>query len=85
MSTIHWDLGHNSQKQNIKELKNSADIIECHLNVREKGMSLAQPQPNPRIQGGINEVKNTQVEHAKSVTILRNGKIVNNSNKGFTP
>jgi hypothetical protein len=63
--------------QNIQELKNSVDRIEFQLNVREKGMFPAQPQPNPRTHGGVNEVRNTQVEHTKSVTILRSGKIVN--------
>jgi hypothetical protein len=63
--------------QNIQELKNSVDRIEPQLNVREKGMFLAQPQTNPRTQGGVNEVKNIQVEHAKSVTVLKSGKIVN--------
>jgi hypothetical protein len=51
--------------------------IESQLNVRENGMFLVQPQPNPRIHGGVNEVKNIQVEHAKLVTILKSGKIVN--------
>jgi hypothetical protein len=63
--------------QNIQELKNSVDRIESQLNVREKGMFLSQPQTNPRTQGGVNEVKNIQVEHAKSVTVLKSGKIVN--------
>jgi hypothetical protein len=63
--------------QNIQDLKNSVNRIESHLNAREKGMFPAQPQPNPRIQGGANEIRNNQVEHAKSVTVLRSGKIVN--------
>jgi len=58
-------------------LKNWVDRIESQLNVREKGMFSTQPQPNLRRQGGVNEVKNIPVEHVKSITVLRNGKIVN--------
>jgi len=52
--------------ENIQKLKNSVDRIEAQLNVREKGMIPAQPQPNPRTQGRVNEVKNIKVKHAKS-------------------
>jgi hypothetical protein len=63
--------------QNIQELKNSIDRIESQLNAREKGMFPTQPQPNPRTHYGVHEVENIQVEHAKSVTVLRSEKIVN--------
>jgi len=63
--------------QNIQELKNSIDRIESQLNAREKGMFPTQPQPNPRTHYGVHEVENIQVEHAKSVTVLKSGKIVN--------
>jgi hypothetical protein len=58
-------------------LKNEVGRIESQLNVREKGKFPTQPEPNPRTRAGVNEVSNTQVEHAKSVTILRSGKVVN--------
>jgi len=63
--------------QNIQDLKNSVDRIKSQLNVREKGKFSAQPEPNPGTRAGVNEVRNTQVEHAKSVAILRSGKVVN--------
>jgi hypothetical protein len=64
-------------RQDIQELKNAVGRIESQLNVREKGKFPAQPEPNPRTRAGVNEVNNTQMEHAKSVTILRSGKVVN--------
>jgi hypothetical protein len=64
-------------RQDIQELKNAVGRIESQLNVREKGKFPAQPEPNPRTRAGVNEVSNTQMEHAKSVTILRSGKVVN--------
>ncbi|XP_062178241.1 uncharacterized protein LOC133883038 [Alnus glutinosa] len=66
-----------SQNQINQEVKNSIGRIESQLNVREKGKFPAQPEPNPRTRAGVNEVSNTQVEHAKSITILRSGKMVN--------
>jgi hypothetical protein len=66
-----------SQNQINQELRNAVGKIESQLNVREKGKFPAQPEPNPRTRVGVNEVSNTQVEHAKSVTILRSGKVVN--------
>jgi hypothetical protein len=45
------------------------------MSIQKKGKFPSQPEPNP--QYGVNEVQNTQVEHAKSVTILRSGKEVN--------
>jgi hypothetical protein len=45
------------------------------MSIQEKGKFLSQPEPNPQYR--VNEVQNTQVEHAKSVTILRSGKEVN--------
>jgi len=57
-------------RQDIQKLKNSVDRVESKLNVREKGKFSAQPKPNPRTQVGVNEVRNTQVEHAKFVTIF---------------
>jgi hypothetical protein len=63
--------------QDIQDLKNAVGRIESQLNVREKGKFPAQPEPNPRAQAGVNEVSNTQVEHAKSVTICRSEKVIN--------
>lgn len=66
-----------SQTQITQELKNSIDKIESRLNVRENGIFPAHPQPNPRTQCRVNECKNPQVEHAKSITTLKSGKFVN--------
>jgi hypothetical protein len=66
-----------SQNQINQELRNAVGRIESQLNVREKGKFPAQPEPNPRTRVGVNEANNTQVEHAKSVTILRSEKVVN--------
>jgi hypothetical protein len=61
-------------------LKNAVGRIESQLNVREKGKFPAQPESNPRTRARVNEISNTQVEHAKSVTILRSVKVVNKEN-----
>lgn len=52
-----------------KIFKNLVDRIESDLNARKKEMFPAQP--NPRTQCKVNEVKNPQLEHARS------GKFVN--------
>ncbi|XP_065632127.1 uncharacterized protein LOC136061279 [Quercus suber] len=60
--------------QNFQELKNSVDRIESRLNLKEKGIFPAHPQPNPKTQFEVHEVQDPHMEHAKSVTTLRSGK-----------
>ena len=59
--------------QNFQESKNSVDQIESRLNVREKGIFPAQPQPNPKTQFEVHDVQDPHMEHAKSVTLQKNG------------
>ena len=63
--------------QNFQESKNSVDQIESRLNVREKGIFPAQPQPKPKTQFEVHDVQDPHMEHAKSVTTLRGGKVIN--------
>jgi hypothetical protein len=48
------------------------------LSTQEKGKFLAQPQPNPQGQFGVNgsSSSGTQHEHVKSITTLRSGKVI---------
>ena len=64
--------------QTLQELKTSVERIESRQNVKEKGTFPAQPQPNPRGQYEVNDSgsSNPHVEHAKSVTTLRSGKVI---------
>jgi len=61
--------------QAIDDIKNTLTKITSFMSIQEKGKFPSQPEPNPRY--GVNEVQNNQVEHAKSVTILRSGKKIN--------
>ena len=63
--------------QNFQELKNSIDRFESRLNVWEKGVFPTQPQPNPKTQFEVHEVQDPHMEHYKSVTTLRSGKVIN--------
>ena len=46
--------------------------------MREKGVFPAQPQPNPQTQFEVHKVQDPHMEHAKSVTTLRSGEVINN-------
>jgi hypothetical protein len=61
--------------QAIDDIKSTLTKITSFMSIQEKGKFPSQPERNPRY--GVNEVQNTQVKHAKSVTILRSGNEVN--------
>ena len=62
------------------ELKTSVEEIKARLNARE-GMLPAQPVPNPKTQCEISvpSSSNQHMEHAKAITTLRSGKIIEKS------
>ncbi|XP_042991370.1 uncharacterized protein LOC122318232, partial [Carya illinoinensis] len=67
--------------QAITEMRSSISDLTSALHAQEKGKFPAQPQPNPK---GKFEVRNpnpsdSKFEHAKSITTLRSGKIIDKS------
>ncbi|MGV8048386.1 hypothetical protein PJP07_29730, partial [Mycobacterium kansasii] len=51
--------------------------IDSRMTVIEKGMLPAQPLPNPKPQYEISDPSSSnQMGHAKSITTLRSGKII---------
>ncbi|XP_026419655.1 uncharacterized protein LOC113315609 [Papaver somniferum] len=73
------------QKPNVVKVNHSKSMekrIESRLNVREKGTLPAQTQPNPK---GQYEASNVNIEQAKIVTTLRNGKMIETPMKVHEP
>ena len=62
-------------KNNYQEPKIFMGRIESHLSTREQGTFLAQPQPNPILQGQAKTVNeyDGQIRQVQVVTTLRSG------------